>query len=269
MNLKKLIISYQRNNIIGVLNSLLGKIGFKFKFKTFLQSRIELLQKKLKKISQNIVMDGFYKGMKLSDDNIWNEYIFCPKILGSYEKEVQDKLSQFDFENFINIGCAEGYHLIGQIFSNKKKAICFEIDYNSIKALQKNSILNNCYDRIKIFNKATDNFLDSLIEEKINLDKSCFLIDIEGDEFVILKEENLKKLQRSNMIIEFHPKKNEEENINFLNLLRSYFNLEIFQTGKRDLSTYKELISFPDEDRWLMISEYRPWLMSWIVCHPK
>ena len=120
-----------------------------------------------------------------------------------------------------------------------------------------------------MFEKAKDDFVDILINNKVNLEKSCFLIDIEGDEFNILKDKNLKKLQLSKMIIEFHPRKIEEENIIFLNSLKSYFNLKIFQTNERSLSSYKELKDFSDVDRWLMVSEYRPCLMNWIVCFPK
>jgi len=270
MNYKKFIFAYKRDQIIGVVNVLLGKIGFKFRFKTFIQCRIKLLENELKKISKNIVMEGPYKGMRMPENYMWNEYDYCPKVLGLYEKEVQNKLNSFNFENFINIGCAEGYHLIGQIFLNKKrKAIGFEVNNSFIKILQKNSLQNNCYSRIKLFEKAKDDFVDILINNKINLEKSCFLIDIEGDEFNILKEENLKKLQQSIMIIQFHPRKIEEENIIFLNLLKFFFNLDIFQTNERSLSSYKELKDFSDVDRWLMVSEHRPCLMNWIICFPK
>ena len=269
MNYKKFIYAYKRDQMNGIFNVFLGKIGSKFRFKTSIQKRIKFLEKELKKISKNIVIEGPYKGMRLPKNYIWNEYDYCPKVLGLYENEIQKKLSRFNFETFINIGCAEGYHLIGQIFSNKKKAIGFEVDNSFIKILQKTSIQNNCYERIKLFEKAKDNFVDILINNNINLEKSCFLIDIEGKEFDILKDENLKKLQQSKIIIEFHPQKIEEENINFLNLLKSYFNLEIFQTGERSLSSYKELKDFSDVDRWLMVSEHRPCLMNWIVCHPK
>lgn len=269
MNFKKFIFAYKRDQIIGILNVFLSKIGFKFRFKTFIQSRIKLLESELKKISKSIVMEGPYKGMRLPENYMCNEYDYCPKVLGLYEEEVQNELNRSNFENFINIGCAEGYHLIGQIFLNKKKAFGFEIDDAFTKILQKNSVQNNCYSRIKLFEEAKDDFVDILINNKINLKKSCLLIDIEGNEFNILKDENLKKLQQSKMIIEFHPRKIEIENINFLNLLKSYFHLEIFQTNKRSLSSYKELKDFNDIDRWLMVSENRPQLMNWIVCHPK
>ena len=76
-----------------------------------------------------------------------------------------------------------------------------------------------------------------------------FLIDIEGDEFSILNKENLKKLSRSRLIIEFHPTKDENKNTNFLNNLKSHFNLEILKTSGRDLSFYNELKNFDDIDR--------------------
>ena len=34
-----------------------------------------------------------------------------------------------------------------------------------------------------MFSKADNNFVDFLIKKKINFNKSCFLIDVEGDEF--------------------------------------------------------------------------------------
>lgn len=270
MNYNKFIYAFKRDQIVGILNIFLGKIGFKFRLKTSIQLRIKFLEGELKKISKNIVLNGVYKDMILPQTYIWNSYDHCPKVLGLYEKEVQDLLNRFEYDNFINIGCAEGYHLIGQIFLNKKrKGIGFESDNSCLKILKKNAVLNNCYSRIKLFKKAEDNFVDVLINSKINLKKSCFLIDIEGDEFQILNDSNLKKLQKSKLIIEFHSRKIEKENLNFFNLLKSYFNLDILQTNERSLSSYKELKDFNDVDRWLMVSEHRPCLMSWIVCYPK
>jgi hypothetical protein len=120
-----------------------------------------------------------------------------------------------------------------------------------------------------LFGKADDNFVDFLIKKKIDLNNSCFLIDIEGDEFSILNKENLDKLKKSRLIIEFHPTKDEKKNVEFLTSLRFYFNLEILKTSERDLSVYNKLKNFSDIDRWLMVSENRPNLMNWIVCIPK
>jgi hypothetical protein len=58
MNYKKFIFAYKRDQIIGIFNVFLSKIGFKFRIKTYIQSRIKLLENELKKISKNIVIDG-------------------------------------------------------------------------------------------------------------------------------------------------------------------------------------------------------------------
>jgi hypothetical protein len=270
MNFKKFVIAYQRDQFIGLINVFFSKIGLTFRIKNSIQKRVILLEQELKKISQKIVMNGYYSGMKLAENYKWNEYDYCSKVLGLYEKEVQQKLAEFTFDNFINLGCAEGYHLLGQIFSNKKKkSIGFEINDSFIQVLKKSANENCISDRLQLFGKAENNFVDFLVKNKIDLNKSCFLIDIEGYEFSILNKANLNKLKKSRLIIEFHPTKDEKKNIEFLASLRSYFNLEILKTSERDLSVYNKLKNFSDIDRWLMVSENRPNLMNWIVCTPK
>jgi hypothetical protein len=97
MNYKKFIYAYKRDQMTGIFNVFLSKIGSKFRFKTSIQKRIKFLEKELKKISKNIVIEGPYKGMRLPKNYIWNEYDYCPKVLGLYEKEIQKKLSRFKF----------------------------------------------------------------------------------------------------------------------------------------------------------------------------
>ena len=59
------------------------------------------------------------------------KYWFCPKYLGSYEYQVQKKiidLNKKKFDYFIDLGSAEGYHIISLL---KKKffnqGLAFEI----------------------------------------------------------------------------------------------------------------------------------------------
>jgi hypothetical protein len=270
MNFKKFIIAYQRDQHIGLINVFFSKVGLNFRIKNSIQKRIKLLEKELKIISKKIVMNGCYSGMKLTENYKWNDYDYCSKVLGLYEKEVQQKLAEFTSDYFVNLGCAEGYHLLGQIFSKKKKiSIGFESNNSFIEVLKKSADENCISERLQLFGKADDNFVDFLIKKKIDLNNSCFLIDIEGDEFSILNKENLDKLKKSRLIIEFHPTKDEKKNVEFLTSLRFYFNLEILKTSERDLSVYNKLKNFSDIDRWLMVSENRPNLMNWIVCIPK
>ena len=63
MNFSKFKYAFERDGIIGVLNTLLGKLGFRLRLKTLIQNRILYLQKKLKSLSNDRVIYGLYKGM--------------------------------------------------------------------------------------------------------------------------------------------------------------------------------------------------------------
>ena len=71
MNLSKFIHAYQRDGAIGFLNVFLAKLGFKYRIKTLIQKRIEYLEKNLKNYSNNIVLSGPYKNLKLPHEKNW------------------------------------------------------------------------------------------------------------------------------------------------------------------------------------------------------
>ena len=273
MNIRKFIHSYQRDQLIGFVNTLFGKFGIKFRFKNAIQKRILYLTKRLKLQSKNLVQSGAYKNMKIGDI-AWCEYDYCPKIIGVYENEVQNELLKTNCKYIVNLGAGEGYHAIGQILSGtKEQAICFELSKTSRKFLNTNSKINNIENKIKIFEKANNNYLDYLQEKISDIDfKECvFLIDIEGDEFNIINNKNLETLKESKLIIEFHEKDKSlnEENLRFIEMLKQFYDLNFLTTTERDFSKIDLLKDFIDIDRWLMASENRIRLMKWIVCVPK
>ena len=92
-------------------------------------------------------------------------------------------------------------------------------------------------------------------------------MDIEGDEYKIFSLENIKKLNKSKLIIELHFDGNYQSIL--LDNLKKYFNLEILTTTSRDFSKFDFLNNLNDVDRWILASENRPNLMKWVVCVPK
>ena len=104
---------------------------------------------------------------------------------------------------------------------------------------------------------------------KVELTKSLFLIDIEGDEFKILDEKNLHHLKNSYLIIELHnfySTKNEYKEL--LERLKKNYKINFIKTGSRQYSNFKILEKFNDDEKWLMMSESRPSTMQWIICTP-
>ena len=276
MNFNKVIYSFERNGIIGAINVIFGKLGIKYRIKNAIDSRIYWLGKQIKKITLNTVQSGPYKGMKLSNDVFWNEKDISSKLIGCYEKEVQEEIEImqkiYNKKYLINLGGGEGYHAIGALKSDLfKKIIVFEKEDVGQKIIKKNASLNNLENNIIVEGNSTKSFLSTNVLSKINLEECSFLIDIEGDEFEILDEDNLTKMSKSNMILEFHENQDHNyENINekFINLLKKHFKIKFITTSSRDLSKFKFLEKFEDIDRWLLVSENRPVLMSWIICVP-
>ena len=51
--------------------------------------------------------------------------------------------------------------------------------------------------------------------------------------------------------------------------IRLFFKVSTLRTASRDLSRFSELSEYSDSERWLIASEGRPRLMSWLRLDPK
>ena len=113
---------------------------------------------------------------------------------------------------------------------------------------------------------------EAALKNKINLNKTLFLIDIEGGEFTLFDEDNIKYFKNSILIIEDHSMLMKENFLNirkFFNLINKNFNVKIINNMNRDPYGISELKNFSDDERWLMMSEGRGLQMRWIMLSPK
>ncbi len=274
MNLSKFNYAYSRHGLIGFLNVLIGKIGFKYRFKTPIDKIISYHCRKIENFANNKILGGIYKNTSLEINKNWSDYDASSKFLGLYELEVQKEIfniqknKKINKKYFVNLGAGEGFHLIGAMYAKIfKKGIAFEIDINAKQILYTNLIKNKLNKKVEILGKAENNFLENLISKKIKLKDCLFLFDIEGDEFKLLNNNNLDKLRKSILIVEIHdfyfPSKK------FINNLSKKFKTKILTTENRNLSEFTFLDNMHDSEKWLLANEGRPKKMQWIVCTPK
>ena len=145
------------------------------------------------------------------------------------------------------------------------------VDITNESQIKKNADLNNVSKNIEIRGEAKKNFYDDFTQEE--LATSLILVDIEGVEFDILsKREDFQKLKNSSLIIESHAlyfDDGKEKHQNLIMLAEEFFNVTELKMSSRDLSNIPELQKFSDSDRWLMCSEGRGELMSWLRLDPK
>ena len=274
MNYKKFLYSYKRNGLIGVLNTLLGKIGFKSRIKSSIEIRIIWIANYIKRFTNNTVNTGLYKGMKIHNNTFWSQKDISTRLLGLYELEVQNiilkiqSISKIKKKYLINIGGGDGYHAVGRLRSKVfQKSIIFEIDNRGQNIININLDINNQKNKAIILGEAKKDFLTTDLKS-IKLDECFFLIDIEGVEYSLLDKTNLEQLANSILLVELHathPKSLEK----FMKLLKNRYDIKEFYTESRDLSKINFMHDLEDNDRWLAVSEHRGGMMSWVACIPK
>ena len=280
MNVSKFKFAFKRDGIIGFFNVLIGKFGLKFRFQTALDKRKLWLVDYLFLVCNSEVISGHFKGMKLMKKSYWDKKIFeynpdlSSKITGLYEQEVQNKIVELQRKNkkkyFINFGAGEGYFALGVLHSGLfEQAIAYEISDESRNIMIENSKINNLDKKLSIKHAANSSFLNDIIDTVKRVEDIFILADIEGEEFKIFSDNNLDKLKNSNLIIEFHRHHIAEENKKFKDKLNKYFNVSVLSTGNRSFADISLLKELNDDDRWLIASENRPYLMNWFVCTPK
>jgi len=284
LNFLKIKEFYQKEGFyVSIIHSL-NYFFFKF-FKSFFQINTPLhkykiyLVKKIKKISNNRIMYGLYKNVYFNFDSgtHWNYFDISSKLIGFYEAQIQEKIieikNKYKLINLINIGAAEGYHVVSLI-KNKyfNKGYAFEIDQKGQDTIKKNLIKNNIVDRVKIFGEGDYNSIKNNVDIR-ELKKTLFLIDIEKGEFKFFNKKNINFFNKSYFIIEYHGniEFNKLNNIEkeFFNLIKNNFKLEVIRNSGRNPFKLPLLKEFSDDERWLMMSETRPSEMIWLALTPK
>lgn len=178
--------------------------------------------KELHANGRNTVEGGVYKGMALYPNYIGS--MLLPKIIGTYELEVQKMLElQIPHcDEFIDIGCAEGFHLIGVARLLGKTCTGVDINAKCAEAISMVAKLNGVESSVHF----CESISKSLRNAKGNI---LLLIDVDGAETEVLQtleqcidmySINIKSCQ---IIIESNPDHNGQDNAPLIiNLLCSH-----------------------------------------------
>ncbi len=275
---RKLYLNYGfYSTIIILLNNLTIRFIKKRLLLTPIEQYKNYLNQKIIKISNSQVISGPYKGTYLINKSHWSKFDYGSKLLGFYEEQIQNLIVDIQKKNdlklFLNIGCGDGYHALGLV-KNKffEKSICYDISSEARNILEINIRKNNLYNKFIIKKEANIDEIKRDLETN-DIQKTLFLIDIEGDEFTLFKDEDLNFLKKSFIIIEDHNFLIKEDKIkkNFYTSLNKYFNVRLIENGPRNpFKIQNDLIDqLNDDARFLLLSEGRPKKMRWIFLYPK
>ena len=279
LSLRKKILKYKsiynQNGFDGVYLYFVNKNFTKTGLSNFIDKKKNILGKEISKISNNKILYGPYSGTKILTTYGWSNIDFCPKYLGSYEYQVQKKIIDLNkkkkFDYFIDLGAAEGYHIISllkkKIF---KQGLAFEISKKSREILKKNAQINKLKNRIRIYKDANLSSLKNTLRN-FNHRRLLFLVDIEGQEYDLFDKYFCKIFSKGTFIIEEHPFNisNKRKIKNFNQNIKKYYNVEILKDTPKNPFNFSILEKYSDDEKYLMMSEGRPESMKWLILHPK
>jgi len=135
--------------------------------------------------------------------------------------------------------------------------------------IQENAQLNKVEKNITIFGAASKGFYNYF--PNINLNQTVMLLDVEGAEFDLLDYKCLKIFRKSIIFVELHEslvKNGSNKKSELVKNAKHFFRVSELTTTSRDLSYFKELKDLNDTDRWLICSEGRDKLMTWLRLDP-
>ena len=279
LRLRKKILKYKsiynQNGFDGVYLYFVNKNFTKTGLSNFIDKKKNILGKEISKISNNKILYGPYSGTKILSTYGWSNIDFCPKYLGSYEYQVQKKIIDLNkkkkFDYFIDLGAAEGYHIISllkkKIF---KQGLAFEISKKSREILKKNAQINKLNNRIRIYKDANLSSLKNTLRN-FNHRRLLFLVDIEGQEYDLFDKDFCKIFSKGTFIIEEHPFNisNKRKIKNFNQNIKKYYNVEILKDTPKNPFNFSILEKYSDDEKYLMMSEGRPESMQWVILQPK
>ncbi|MBC5773497.1 hypothetical protein H8S95_05430 [Pontibacter sp. KCTC 32443] len=218
------------------------------------------------------VLNGHFKNMVYPSMRSVGSSLY-PKLLGSYEKELEEALGNLlnnSYSSIIDIGCAEGYYAVGLGLKFKESnIIAYDIDDKARKLCLEMAKMNGLSDRFEIRGECTPFELSKLVSGK-----RCLIIcDCEGYEKYLFNELNLNSLSKSDLIIETHDFIDISISNLLFTLISETHNIELIKSiddiQKVKTYSYKELNSFSLYDKFLILKEERPAIMEWLICTPK
>jgi len=229
------------------------------------QGRVLLVSRKIISRYGLKVLGGPFKGLKYVSTSAGS--VFAPKLVGSYESELQtvirDVISN-QFRTLVDIGCAEGYYAVGLLVAMPKAhCIAFDMDANARKMCTEMAALNGVADRLNILEKCERQALNSL-----DLDGAFILCDCEGAEFELLDPVLVPQFQSCDILVEIHECFRPGVAKTLCERFAATHLISLIDVSKRDPLRYPCLSFLGKKDRALAVEEFRPAGMLWAIMRP-
>lgn len=191
-----------------------------------------------------------------------------PKILGSYEQELQSVIESLiarSYTTIVDIGAAEGYYAVGMAKRLPHAAVyAFEADPGGAAQLAELAAANGVSARVIARGYCA-------VEDLLALDLSglpLIISDCEGAEVVLLDPRAVPQLSRCDILLEFHSLRDADPYALFRERFAATHDIEIIDVQPRDPNSYPTLGFLSRADREHVLFE-GPRAVGWGVFSAK
>lgn len=218
------------------------------------------------------VRHGVFSGLKYPPEQLMGS-VRIPKLLGSYELELQPlllRLQTRDYSEIVDIGCAEGYYAIGlgRLFPNSK-VFAYDTNPEAVRLCRLMAKLNGIEARLTLGSHCNASALQNLPLSR----RALVVSDCEGYEKHLFNQATVCKLASHDILIEVH----DLIDIHTSSRLRAAFEkthkLEIIvavdDIKKAQTYDYPELAPFDLAQRKILLAEHRAAMMEWFYFSPR
>lgn len=217
------------------------------------------------------VRNGPFRGMRYPERASVGSAL-VPKLLGSYERELQPVLEDIlarEHSEIVDIGCAEGYYAVGLALRlPAARVFAYDTNAKAIALCRKMAELNGVTDRL-----VTGSFCDPGTLRSLPLTGRAIVVsDCEGYERELFTDAVVAFLAQHDVLIEVH----DFLDMEISSLLRERFRATHSITAVQSVDDilkvssydYAELRDYDRATRRILLAEKRPAIMEWLYLTP-
>jgi len=216
-----------------------------------------------------VIQGGPFRGMKYTSDSMGSALM--PKLVGSYEAEVQADLENYCRQagavNIVDIGCDEGYYAVGMARKlPSARVYAFDISTQAQQMCRQMAIMNGVEDKVIIGGECTPQVLNDLLRPG-----DLLICDCEGCEFSIVNPDLAPALKNVHMIVELHDSDYLELNITptLIKRFEASHEIEIVTGSTRRAAEWPAVRFLKSDQQRLAIDEGRTLGQQWALMRPR
>lgn len=218
------------------------------------------------------VRHGVFRGLKFSSAKSASGALI-PKLLGSYERELQPLLERLRTRNYseiVDVGCAEGYYAIGlaRMFPDAR-IFAYDTNPEAVRLCRLMARENGAENRL-----TTGAHCDAAALQNLPFTRCALVVsDCEGYEKHLFTPATVRRLAAHDVLIEVHDLVDIAISARLREVFKDTHQLEVISSvddiRKAQTYEYPELASFSLAERKVLLAEWRSNIMDWFYFSPR